>query len=145
MSFPNLRSHRFLSTKPLYHLLRPLITYPNLPSLLQNHSLLHYLLLSLTTRSPKACSLMPNTWGSRTYPRRGLANWLHSRASKMKTKTHAHSSRHFFRVDWGFSYEIRNCLRGDSFSYKKSSLALASHSLCNPIISQLLSPKSFNK
>ena len=45
----------------------------------------------------------------------------------------------------GFSYEIRNCLRGDSFSYKKSSLALASHSLCNPIISQLLSPKSFNK
>ena len=70
---------------------------------------------------------------------------FHSRASKMKTKTHAHSSRHFFRVDWGFSYEIRNCLRGDSFSYKKSSLALASHSLSNPIISQLLSPKSFNK
>ena len=60
MSFPNLRSHRFLSTKPLYHLLRPLITYPNLPSLLQNHSLLHYLLLSLTTGNPKACSLIPN-------------------------------------------------------------------------------------
>ena len=62
-------------TKALYHLLRPLITYPNLLSLLQQitHSCI-ILLLSLITRSPKAYSLIPNTSSSRTYPRRGLAS-----------------------------------------------------------------------
>ena len=32
-------------------------------------------------------------------------------------------------MTWVFSYKIKNCLRGNSFSYEKSSLALASHSL----------------
>ena len=49
-----------VGTKPLYHLLRPFITYSNLLSLLQQISHLHYLLLSLTTGNPKACSLIPN-------------------------------------------------------------------------------------
>ena len=134
-----------IGTKFLCHLLKPLFTYPNLLSLLQQ--ITHSCIICSSVSPQGALKPVPSwpTRGSRTYPRRRLANWLHPHASKMKNKTQAHSSRHFFRVDWGFSYEIRNCLGGDSFSYKKSSLALASHSLSNLIMSQLLSPKSFNK
>ena len=92
---------------------------------------MHYLLISLTTGSPK------NTSGSRAYPRRNLANRLHAHVSNTKIKTHVHCQGPLFRMDWGFPYEIRNCLRNWvalSFSYEKSSLALASHSLSTLIM-----------
>ena len=95
MSFPNLRPHRFLSTKPLYQLLRPLITYPNLSSLLQQ--ITHSCIICSSVSPQGALKPVPSfpTSGSRTYPRRRLANWLHSCASNRKNKTHAHSSKHF--------------------------------------------------
>ena len=59
-------------------LLSPILTFFHPTT---NQSFLHYLLLSLTSGSPKAYSLIPNTSSLRTFPRRGLANWLHSHAS----------------------------------------------------------------
>ena len=59
-------------------LLSPILTFFHPTT---NHAFLYYLLLSLTAGSPKAYSLIPNTSSSRTYPRRGPANWLHSHAS----------------------------------------------------------------
>lgn len=61
VGFPNLSTkipHQALhiGTKPLYHLLKPLITFFHS----YNKSLLHYLPLSLTTESPKTYSLIPN-------------------------------------------------------------------------------------
>ena len=110
-----------IGTKPLYHLLRPLITYPNLPSLLQQITHSCIICSSVSPQgAPKAYSVILNTAGSRTYPRRGLANWLHSHASNIKNKTRVLSSRHFFRVDWGFSYEIRNYLRGNTVSHMRN-------------------------
>ena len=108
MSFPNLRPHRFLwtfinalqiGTKPLYYLFRPLITYPNLLSLLQKiiHSCIIFSLVSLQGALQPIHSFP--TQGLRAYPRRGLANRLHTHASNMKNKTQAHSRRHFLRVD----------------------------------------------
>ena len=89
-----------VGNKPFYHLLRPFITYPNLLSLLQQIPHLHYLLLSITTVSPKAYS--PHS----QYIRLILGEdcqiditHMPPTRKKQKNKTHAHSGRHFFRIE----------------------------------------------
>ena len=62
-----------------------------------HHSVLHYLLLSLTAGRLKAYFLIPNTSGSRVHPRGEQVNWLHSHASNMKNKFYAHSRDIFQR------------------------------------------------
>ena len=64
-------------------LLSPILTFH--PT--TNYSFLYDLLLSLTAWSPKAYSFIPNTSSSRTYPRRGLANWLNSHTSSTATSS----------------------------------------------------------
>ena len=109
-----------VDTKPLYHLLKPLITYPNLLSPLQQiiHSWIICSLVSLQ-------GVLKPISSFQTHQTPGLIpeeDWQIDFTHMPPTQkiTHAHSSRYFFGVDWGFSYEIRNCLRGNTISYMRN-------------------------